>query len=263
MIRVKVMNGLKVESYVKNYLANYKKENPSVWSEEDEYVAIGAIQLFEVTGQEYLKAFVLNCVDKYVTSIGEVRNADLTIGRVLFFAYEQTGAEKYKKAIQYLETKLEEQQWEKGLFSTLAFYMMCETKLGKKQAYKDIVDYFMEMKEVIDKNDMKYSKISFFMAVLDTLEGMSEQIYEYYHELKTMFRNLLKSGVPYDADTEEPFIVAATNLRACRMKVLLTEKYEQMAVDILAEVSEMELANLTAKRSGSLMMAYAQLLQMK
>jgi Predicted unsaturated glucuronyl hydrolase involved in regulation of bacterial surface properties, and related proteins len=256
------MDRLKVESYIKSYLIECEKATKGIWSENDEYVLRGAIQLFKATGEEYLKAFILRYIDEYVTATGEVQNADTTIGRVLFFAYEQTGEEKYKKAIQLLEVKLKEQLWRRGNFSTLAFYMMCETQLGKKQAYKDIVDQFHEIKRAVEE-DTKHARIYFFMEILDTLEAMSEQIYEYYHELKIMFRDILKDGVPYTANSEEPFIVAATILRACRMKVLLTEKYEQVAFDILAEISEVDLANLDSKGSGCLMMAYAQLLLIK
>jgi Predicted unsaturated glucuronyl hydrolase involved in regulation of bacterial surface properties, and related proteins len=253
----------KMQSYIKRYLAEYKKDKEVIWSEEDEYVLVGAINLFEATGEKYLKSFVLSYIDNYVTTTGEVQNANIAIGRILFFAYEQTQEEKYKKAIQQLEVQLKEQPWRKGLFSTLSFYTMCENKLGKKQAYKDIIEQFQEIKKEIEKGDTRYSSIYFLLGIIDTLEEMSEQIYEYYHELKTIFRNILKDELPYNIEVKEPFVVAIIILKACRMKVLLAEKYKKIGIDILEGVTQIELEHLNPKRSGSLMIAYAQILLME
>lgn len=333
------MNKEKVNQYIKQYLAEFKSAKVDKWNYEDGYVLLGAIQIYSVTKESYLKDFVIHYLEKYITKSGEIlfyqkedyNIGNISTGRVLFFAYEQTQNEKYKKAILVLEDQLKVQPraktnnfwhkkiypnqiWLDGLFMAQPFYMMCETKIGVKEHYRDIMNQFQNVRRFLynentglyyngydeakeslwanketgcSENYWLHSMGCFLLALIDTMEEMSEQIYEYYYALKVLFKEALAGLLSYQdkesklfyqvidkpeykgnyLETSGSAMVSAAILKACRMRVLLPEKYEQIGVEILEALvdnssEDYYISKLIQdddhKGTGAIMMAYGQ-----
>lgn len=160
--------------YIKYYLDNFKSANPRKWNYEDACILIGAIQIYKATEEPFYKEFVINYLGNYITEDGtidyyekEEYNIDsICPGRVLFFAYEETKDEKYKKAMDILYSQLAShprtksnnfwhkkiypnQIWLDGLFMAQPFYMQYETNMGSKGNYVDIINQFKNTREFL------------------------------------------------------------------------------------------------------------------
>lgn len=168
------MNKEKVNQYIKQYLAEFKSSKMNKWNYEDGYVLLGAIQIYYVTKEAYLKDFVLHYLEKYITDSGEIlyyqkenyNIDDIFTGRILFFAYRETQKEKFMSAIIKLVNQLKEQSrtnfknfsTKKSVpnqillvdsFMAQPFYMMYETQVGIKEHYKDIVNQFQNCRRFL------------------------------------------------------------------------------------------------------------------
>ncbi|NLK73765.1 MAG: glycosyl hydrolase family 88 [Clostridiales bacterium] len=101
----------------------------------------------------------------------------------------------------------------------------------------------------------------FLMSIIETMGEMSNQIYEYYDELQQIYKEAIKGVLMYQNPEEKLFyqvvdrpdvegnylessgsaMIAASILKACRMKVLLDEKYWNIGEEILNSVIERKL----------------------
>ena len=104
----------KLNEYIKCYLDHFKSAKVDKWNYEDACVLIGAIQIYQASGESFYKNFVINYFDKYIKEDGSIDyyqkenyNIDcICPGRALFFAYEETKDEKYKKAMDVLYSQI-------------------------------------------------------------------------------------------------------------------------------------------------------------
>jgi hypothetical protein len=108
----------------------------------------------------------------------------------------------------------------------------------------------------------------FLMVLADTALSMSEEIYEYYNQIKTWLKEgvhkVLKNGTKTNSNPveENSIELAYAILRGCQSKALLPEKYEEIgkkivehkADSLFSQSNEVSLAQL-----GSFMLAYAML----
>lgn len=299
------MNQEKIKEYLKYYLTNFTSAKNKKWNYEDGCVLLGVIQIYKTLKEPYLKEFVLKYLEEYIMEDGsilyydkEMYNIDCILsGRALFFAYEETGEEKYLNAIGKLKEQIDthprtnsnnfwhkkiypNQVWLDGLFMAQPFYMMWETKLGKKENYADIIKQFKNVREFLYDEDKKlyyhgYDETKtmpwadadtgrssnfwlramgwYLLALIDTMEEMSEQIFEYYKEFETLFKEAIggllafmdkKSHLFYQIidkpevkgnylETSGSAMVAAAILKACRLKVLSADKYQMLGEEIL------------------------------
>lgn len=160
-------------AFVKNYLRNYQnyKEN---WNYEDGCVLIGAHQLYQATGDECYRDFIFKYLNDFISADGTIKNYrndeynidNINAGKVLFFAYAQTGDEKYRLAIENLMNQLRShprtksgsfyhkmlypnQIWLDGLYMAQPFYMEYETKFNKMNQYQDILNQFRNVKKYL------------------------------------------------------------------------------------------------------------------
>ena len=100
----------KAEKFIKGYLANFKSAKVDKWNYEDGCVLMGAVKLYQVTKDEYYKNFIFEYLPKYINEDGTINfykqencHVDnVSCGNVLYFAYDMTGEEKYRKAIEIL-----------------------------------------------------------------------------------------------------------------------------------------------------------------
>lgn len=309
---------MKAENYIKEYLAGYRNYK-DYWNYEDGCVLLGAKQLYEATGEEvyfifietYLKHFVMEdgTIAHYQT--GKFNIDSINCGKILFFMYEKTGEEKYRKAIETVMDQIRNQPrcecgsffhkqmyprqiWLDGLYMAQPFYMEYETKFDKKEQYNDIIRQFENVQQYLydkekglcyhaydetkeqfwaDKetgcspNFWLRSMGWYLMALVDTMDAMSMEIYEQYRKLQDIFKLVLKgilsyqdqeSGLFYQVidrcdvaenylETSGSAMVGYAVIKACRMGILLKEKYAQIGMGIVDSLIENKLVEENGK----------------
>jgi unsaturated rhamnogalacturonyl hydrolase len=167
------MKSLDIEQFIRKYLDHYHNYKSS-WNYEDGCVLSGCIQLFGATGDEYYKDFVLHYMEDFIEPDGSIRtfekekyNIDnINPGKALFFLYEKTGEDKYRRAINTVYDQLRthprtqcgsfwhkkiypNQIWLDGLYMAQPFYMAYETKFNSQKGYGDIVNQFVNVKKYL------------------------------------------------------------------------------------------------------------------
>lgn len=105
------------------------------------------------------------------------------------------------------------------------------------------------------------------MAIIDTAEEMSKAIYEHYRTLADLFQESIKGLIQYQdkesslfyqlialpkqegnyLETSGSAMLAAAILKACRMKIILSEKYEEIAENILNSIIDNKLVVMDGK----------------
>lgn len=309
---------MKAENYIREYLAGYQN-NKDCWNYEDGCILIGARQLYEATGEESYFVFIETYLRHFIMDDGTIAhyqtdkfNFDsINAGKILFFMYEKTGEEKYRKAIEVVMDQLRNQPgWKcgsslhkqmhpnqirlEGLYMTQPFYMEYETKFDKKEQYNDIIRQFENVQKYGCSSDFRLRSIGWYlMALVDTMDAMSIEIYEQYRKLQDIFKLVLKGILRYQdektglfyqvidrSDAEGNYLETSGNamigysiMKACRMGILLKEKYEPVGTGIFESLIENnpqddyylsgKIVDDDPKGVGAFMMAYAQYLQLK
>lgn len=171
-----------IETYISDYLNEFLKSEKShnKWKYEDGCILSACEQLYQATQNPYYKEVISNYMSHYITDKGniltyekETYNLDnIQSGKALFFLYEQTKEEKYKKAIEELMDQLKshprtgsksfwhkqiypDQIWLDGLYMAQPFYMMYETRFNEKQNYEDIINQYKNARKFIFDEDKK------------------------------------------------------------------------------------------------------------
>jgi unsaturated rhamnogalacturonyl hydrolase len=299
------MDTKNIEWFIEDFYKDLSKVRMDKWNYEDGCILLAAMELFGATGNIRYKDFVIRYLDNYVLADGTIKHYSLkdynldniAPGKALLFAYEQTEDEKYKKAAKHLEEQLKDhprikqgnfwhkkiypnQVWLDGLYMAQPFYMAVETRFGKKEGYKDIIEQFKNVRKFMynSEKDLYYHGFDasfkafwadketgcsknfwlraigwYLMGFTDTMEAMSKAIYEYYFELASIYKEALKGILRYQDEETKLFyqvadrketngnyletsgsaMIAASIFKACRLKVLLAEKYLPVAEEIL------------------------------
>lgn len=168
------MDIIKLENYIKEYIKTYKRYRADEWCYEDGCIYMGAKCLFEATGDLAYYEFLVKNVGDFVMEDGTIRGYDkeaynidnINAGKILFFLYEYTNEEKYRKAMELLMDQLRthprsdcgnfwhkkiypNQIWLDGLYMAQPFYMEYETKYDNKEKYNDIVNQFKNVRKYL------------------------------------------------------------------------------------------------------------------
>lgn len=194
--------------------------------------ANAVVNIYRKTGNERAKTLILKLADMFVEADSIVMLGIETMEYtapliVLFAAFDITKDEKYKNRIIELEKS--------DLYTGLAFDMMYETYFGGKERYHAITVAFKELDA--HKNDTEMGQAVFMEALIDTVEAINQPVYELYRALVDLFRAnakelLIKGSRPFE-DEKANCVFAYAVKKACDMKVLLAEKYEAQAVEVL------------------------------
>lgn len=146
--------------------------NFAKWCYDDGCILTAAMQFYEISGDARLKEHVIEYMNRYVAPDGAIRSYvrkdqkldDLASGRPLLFAWEHTGEERYKKAVEELRGQLadqprtwEESFWHKriypdqvwldGLFMAQPFYMACDVRFEGGKHIGDIIRQFQTVRD--------------------------------------------------------------------------------------------------------------------
>ena len=160
-----------VNAFVRGYLERYQPYK-AYWNYEDGCVLIGAIDLYRATGEAVYRNFALDYLASRVTPDGEIPTYELeqynidsiNSGKALFFALDETGDERYRKAIEFHMRRLREhprcqcgsfwhkslypnQVWLDGLYMAQPFYMAYEMRFGGMTHVADIVLQFQNVRK--------------------------------------------------------------------------------------------------------------------
>ncbi|MDE5597583.1 MAG: glycoside hydrolase family 88 protein [Lachnospiraceae bacterium] len=273
---------MEAEKYV-NECFNFCCEQPKEWNYKTGVMLLGAKQMYEVTGEEKYFSLMESCLDALITQDGAIKNypeeneriESISCGRVLYFMFDKTKDEKYRKAIDFVMDKLREcprcecgnffyqteepgEAWLDALYMTQPFYMEYETKYNKKEKYNDIINQFENVQEFLyNKKEVQLRSVGRYLAALiDAMDNMSFEIYEQYRKLQDNFKLTLKSVVPC-----QDILISYCIMKACRMGVLLKEKYADSAMKMIENPGEDFTGD--AEKTGIFLMAYSQYLQLK
>ena len=259
------------------------------WNYKTGVMFMGVKQMYEATGEEKYFSLMESCLDDLITQDGEIKNypgeneklESISCGRVLYFMYDKTKNEKYRKAIDFVMDKLREcprcecgnflyqteepgEAWLDALYMTQPFYMEYETKYNKKEKYNDIINQFENVqeflynkKEEFNISDFQLRSVGRYLAALiDAMDNMSFEIYEQYRKLQDNFKLTLKKVMPC-----QDVLISYCIMKACRMGVLLKEKYADTAIKVIENPGK----DFTGdeEEAGIFLMAYSQYLQLK
>ena len=173
--------------------------------------------MYEATGEDSYKDYAMACLSRLAAS-GEPPKGlseDLPVQDALayFFALKQTGDERYR---QRMEAILEQKSWTTELMPFIAAY---ETSYKRKEHYNEIAAFFRE-KDRFTGSDL--------VSLIETVGQMSEEIYEYYRELRDLFKTVVKDRIKELPDSSETLEIGYSILKACNIGVLQKEKYGYM-----------------------------------
>lgn len=238
----------KYEAYFKDFLKNFTPYK-GFWCYEDGVILKGAVDLYEVTGDEFYWKFLEDYLNEFVDADGNLKgytqdeyNIDhLNSGKVLFFAYDKTKDDRFMKALEiqmdqvrthpripvgnfWHKNRYPHQVWLDGLYMALPFYTEYENKYNGHIGYEDIYNQFMNVKNILrdEKTGLYYhayddSKSMFWanpetglsenfwlraqgwllMALVDTVDKMSETISEYYKGLIDFAKEAITDILPF------------------------------------------------------------------
>lgn len=186
------------------------------------------------------------------------------------------------------------QIWLDGLYMAQPFYMAYETKFNQKQGYNDIMNQFENVRKYLynDNKGLYYhaydeAKIQhwanketglspnfwlrsvgwYLMAIIDTMDEMSKEIFEHYKRLEELFKEAVKGILQYQdkesklfyqvidkaeidgnyLETSGSAMIAYAIMKACRMKVLQKEKYQFIGEEIVTQLAEGKLVKNDGK----------------
>ena len=149
-----------------------REGKPNKWNYIDGCMITALLSLYEMTGRERYFSFAKDFVDYFVQEDGTIRtynvkeyNLDnINTASNLFFLYDKTGDEKYKKALDLVRTQLDtmprtkegsfwhkdiypNQVWLDGLYMAEPFYMRYETIFRKMEKCNDVIHQFKNVEK--------------------------------------------------------------------------------------------------------------------
>ena len=260
---------------------------------EDSSVLVSVKQMHDAFGDEKYFSLIEGYLKNFVMDDGTIANgyadkfdvSSVNRGKLLFFMYDKTGEEKYRKAIEAVMDWLREhpenlspsQISMEELYMVQPFYMEYETRYDKKAKYSDIIKQFEKADNMFRSGVDNIDQIGLYLiSMIDALSGMSFEIYEKYRIIQDMFKaaltDLLKN---YDkencsyygkmAGNAENAMIAYAIIKACRMGIILKEKYAFVGMEIVENLMENKLNDIFSDTSavGPFISAYGQYMQLK
>lgn len=259
----------------------------------DSSVLVSVKHMYDALGDEKYFSIIEECLKHFVMDDGTIEKGyadkfdsdSVNCCKLLFFMHDKTGEEKYSKAIESVMDWLRENSDKlspnqisiEELYMVQPFYMEYETRYDKKAKYSDIIKQFENADNQIKSGTEDIDQISLYLvSLIDALSGMSFEIYEKYRTMQDMFKAALtallknydkESGSYYgkNAGNEENAMIAYAIIKACRMGIILKEKYTTAGVEIVENLMENGLDDIwgDARAVGPFISAYGQYVQLK
>lgn len=283
---------MKAVGFIDEYLKKFK-DGTVERSYEDSSAFVSIKQIYDTLGDEKYFSIIDECLKQFVMEDGIIEKGyedkfdsdSVNCCKLLFFMYDKTGEEKYRKAIESVMDWLREHSDKlspnqismEELYMVQPFYMEYETRYDKKAKYSDIIKQFENADDQIKSGVDDIDQVGLYLvSLIDALSGMSFEIYEKYRKMQDMFKATLtdflknydkESGFYYgkNAGKEENAMIAYAIIKACRMGIILKEKYAAVGMEIVENLMENRLSDIfsDARAVGSFISAYGQYMQLK
>lgn len=283
---------MKTVGFIDEYLKKFQNGTDER-NYEDSSVFVSIKQMHDAFGDEKYFSLIDEYLRRFVMEDGTIEreyadkfdSVGVNCCKLLFFMYDKTGDEKYRKAIEAVMDWLREHSEKlypnqlsmEELYMVQPFYMEYETKYEKKAKYSDIIRQFEKADNQIKSGADDIDRVGLYLiSLIDALSGMSFEIYEKYRKMQDMFKaaltDLLKS---YDkkngscngkiAGNEENAMIAYAIIKACRMGIILKEKYAPLGLEIVENLMENKLNDIfkDVRAVGPFISAYGQYMQLK
>ena len=162
-----------VKAFVQQYLQTYQPYK-TYWNYEDGCVLKGLVDLYRATGEAAYRDYVLDYLDGVISPEGEITtfpmdkyNIDsINCGKALFFALDETGDARYRKAADFEIERLKthprcacgnywhkeiypEQIWLDGLYMAQPFRVEYDMRFGGKKDAKDVASQFLNVRKYL------------------------------------------------------------------------------------------------------------------
>lgn len=309
---------MQIQDFFKDYINGYKgldlyressgKKEIYQWNYEDGCLLLGCEKMYKAAGDDFYKNYIVRFVDSFIDEEGNISSyvlADYNLdfintGKLFYFLYDETGEEKYRKAIELLMTQLRYQPrlttgnfwhkliypyqvWLDGLYMAQPFYLEYENRFHGRQNYYDIVSQFKMVRKYLYDEEAglyyhaydeykerdwadKETGLSpnfwlrsigwYLMALVDCFELASEELYDCKRALGDLYREAVR-GVLCRQDTESglffqlialpetegnyletsgSLMIAYSIFKACRLELLLSDKYLSAGDEIFRSV---------------------------
>lgn len=222
---------MKLDNFIRETAENFKFDVNDGWGNENSMIMQGLGMLGR--NNEYARRVLTNLVS-------QIAYEKEYAGIACFYEMEN-GETEVKDRIRGLMTALNEKFDSEDDEMALAFYTKYETKLGGKEHYQDVMNRYKKAAANEARN-----RAYFMMSVIEGIDSIDQAIYEYYDGLKNLFKaemeELLKEE---ELDINDKALAAYAILKACRLKVILAEKYEQIGLkwydEVVADINSKEL----------------------
>lgn len=212
---------MKADKYVRQVAESFQFDVNDGWGNENSMIlqGLGMMHNYEKLGR------VLDNLIKQVPY-------DKKYAGIASFYVMEKGETEVKDRIKGLMNSLVSNFDEESDEMALVFYTKYETKLGGKEHYQDVMNRY---KAASMREDINHAY--FMTAVIEGIESIDQAIYEYYDGLKRLFKASLREAVLEDElDITDKALTAFSILKACRLKVILAEKYEKAGLDLYEQV---------------------------
>ena len=110
--------------------------------------------------------------------------------------------------------------------------MYYETNVNGKAGYFELMDQLRYFSDRIEEEFTLENVAGYLAMMIGSIEAISPEIYELYHELVALFRARMKQAIEAfaeDAPSEDKASIGASLEKACHMDLLLSEKYLDIA----------------------------------
>ncbi len=147
-------------------------KKPNKWNYIDGCMITALLSMYDISGEDRYFNFAKAFVDYFVQEDGSIKTYDvhefnldnINTASNLFFLYDKTGEEKYKKALDLVRTQLDgmprtkegsfwhkniypNQVWLDGLYMAQPFYMRYETKFNRMENCQDVIHQFKNVEK--------------------------------------------------------------------------------------------------------------------
>ena len=293
---------MKVEGFIDEYLKKFQNGKDER-NYEGSSVLVSVKQMYDALGDEKYFSFISEYLKSFVVEDGTIENkyadsfdaSSVNCSKLLFFMYDKTGEEKYHNAIEAVMKLLRENPVMlspdkismEELYMVQPFYMEYETRYDKKAKYSDIIKQFERADNLLGAENKNIEQTCLYLiSLIDALSAMSFEIYEKYRKLQDMFKlslaGLLKcydkengtycgenagdagNAMIADAMVADAMIAYAI-IKACRMGIILKEKYAADGMEIVESLMKNKLTDIfnDTRAVGPFLSAYGQYLQLK
>ena len=256
------------EILFKDYVNHFTKTSKADWSYEAGLVLLGAKKMYEAIGATEYFDRIVEYINFYVSEDGSLEHAEkacqdlykIGLGKILCFLYEQEKGEKYKKVLDELVNRIRGME---DKYEALPLYLEYETKFNEKENYNDVYRCMKDARAVFqnEKVPMK-NRMYDLMALIDMYENSSEEVFEQHKQYAIWFKAALRDALAYQQyEFNETAVIAYCMLKGCRLGILLQEKYQKLAEEMVCKLLELDFAEMKATGAvGIMAMAYAEYL---